>query len=243
MASTWQQSGVECPAMDAQPLEPHRDDFSWAEAVLDNSPASPNLSILERSEAHPFSRILEAAEYEHHTPLELDTVDPLVFLLNSDDDGYPSPTEDTSSCSTLPGSDSESPAMPPSSFCTPISTCMSIEEATLSPWLIPEGNLPEPFLHPMPVLDPSFTNNKGEYDHFGPEYSYQARQESHTGDLLSDYWAALAPTPTSHSLAIDARLSSRPEWDTILQPTAYPFTIPRGFDDGRTVRLILAFTV
>ena len=242
IASTWQQPGAESLAINPQPPESHRDDFSWTEAVLDNSPASPDLNILERSEAHPLSRVLEAAQYEHHTPLELDATDDSVFLPNLDDYGDSLATTSTPGCSLL-GSDSVFPDMLNNSSCTPVTPCTSAKEAALLPWSVPGGNLPDSLLYPMPVLDPSFTATEGEYNHFGPEHSYQTTQESHTGNLISDDRAAQAPIPTSDGLAIDVGLSSGQEWDTILQPTAYPLTMRRGFDDCRTVRLILTFTV
>jgi hypothetical protein len=235
-AGTWQQPGAESPAMNPQPPESHRDDFSWTEAVLDNSPASPDLTILERSEAHPLSRVLESPEYECHTPLELDTADPSVFLPNLDDSEYPS-------CSMLPGSDSVFPAMLDNSFCTSVSTSTNAKEATLLPWLVPEGNPPNSLPYPETGLDPPFTTTQGENHHISPEQSYHTAQGSHRGDLISDNWVSSPFIPSSGSFALDAPLWEGQEWDTILQSTARPFAMRRGFDDCRTVRLILTFAV
>ncbi|WAO96685.1 Hypothetical protein NCS54_01436700 [Fusarium falciforme] len=228
--------------MNQQPPESHRDDFSWTEAVLDNSPASPDLNILERSEAHCLSRVLEAAEYEHRTPLELDATDDSVFLPDLDDYGDPSATASTPGCSLL-GSDSVFPAMLDSSSCTPATSCTSAEEATFLPWLVPEGNHLNSLLYPEMVLDPSFTAIQGENHHISPEQSHYTTEGSHVGDLINDNWASSPFIPSSDSFALDALLSDRQEWDTILQPTAYPLTMRRGFDNYRTVRLILTFAV
>ncbi|RSL65899.1 hypothetical protein CEP54_004062 [Fusarium duplospermum] len=234
-SGTRQELSVAAPDMNPQPPESHRDNFSWMEAVFDNSPASPALNILERSEAHCLSRVLEAAEHEHQTPLELDTTDPPVFLPNLDDSGYPS-------CSMRPGSDSVFPAVLDNGFCTP-STCSSAEEATLLPWLVPEGNSPDSLLYPETVLDPSFTTIQSENHRLSPEQKHQTTQEPHTGNLLSENWASSPLIPSPDSFAIDAPLLDGQEWNTILQPTALPSIVPRGFHDCRTVRVILTFAV
>ncbi|RSM07701.1 hypothetical protein CDV31_008481 [Fusarium ambrosium] len=237
-SSTWQELGVTPPDMNPQPPESHRDNFSWMEAVFDNSPASPDLNILERSEAHCLSRILEAAEYEYYAPLELDTTDPSAFLPNLDDCGYPS-------CSILPGSDSVFPAVFSDSFCTSVgtNTSTSAKEATLLPWLVPEGNSPDSLLYPETALGPSFTTIQGENHDLSPDQSHQTTQASHTGNLTSDNWTSSPFIPPLDSFVMDAPLLDGQEWDAIPQLTAHPFTIRRGFNDCRLVQLILTFSV
>ncbi|RSL60698.1 hypothetical protein CEP53_005379 [Fusarium sp. AF-6] len=232
-SSTRQQLGVASPELNPQPPESHRDNFSWMEAVFDNSPASPNLNILERSEAHCLNRILEAAEYEYRAPLEPDTTDPSVFRPNLDNSEDPS-------CSILPGSDS---AYLDNSFCTPISTCTSAAEATLLPWLAPEGNSPDSLLYPETVLDSSFTTIQGENHYFSLEQNHQTTQGPNMGSLLSNTWTSSPFIPPPDSFAMDAPLLDGQEWDAIPHVTAHPFTIRRGFDDWRTVQLILTFAV
>ncbi|RSL89740.1 hypothetical protein CEP51_001087 [Fusarium floridanum] len=234
-SGTRQQLGVASPDPNPQPPESHRDNFSWTEAVFDNSPASPDFNILERSEAHCLSRILEAAEYEHQTPLDLDTMDPSVFLPNLDD----------SSCSMLPGSDSVFPAVFDDSFCTSVSTSTSTgtKEATLLSWLVPQGNSPDSLLYPETVLNISFTTLRDETHYISLDQSHQPTQGSHTGNLPSDNWASSPLILPPDSFAIDAPSLDGQEWDAIPRLTAHPFTIRRGFNDCRTVQLILTFAV
>lgn len=237
-SSAWQQLGFERLDMNPQPPESHRDNFSRMEAEFDNSPASPDLNILERSESHVLSRVLESAEHESHAPIGLDTIDPSVFLPNSDSCGCPLAAEKTPNCGMLPGSDSICPAMLDTSFCAPTSTFTSAQGATLFPLLLPEEDLPDSLLYTMPVLDPSFNASQGENDHISPEHNHWTMQESLTDDLVRDDWASPTLVSLSDGLALDAGLSDGYELET----TMHPFK-QKGLDDCRTVQLFSTFAV